>query len=120
MGKTIAVLFAAGALLLPPSFASAQTGAIDFSRTAFLIGASDETQADNFAKDFDPYDVFSGHSATMLAVNGRVVAIDDEPAAATANGWNWTLLLLGCAGLWSWRGWLGPRRGAPSFPPEAC
>jgi len=43
------VLFAAGALLLPPSFASAQTGAIDFSRTAFLIGASDETQADNFA-----------------------------------------------------------------------
>ena len=34
-----------------------------------------------------------------LAVNGRVVATHDERASITTNRWNWTLLLLGCAGL---------------------
>jgi hypothetical protein len=90
-------LLAAGVLLLPPSFASAQTGATDLSQSAFLIGRGGETAADELAKDFDLDD--GDRPAMTLAVNGHVVAIHNERAVATANGWNWTLLLLGCAGL---------------------
>jgi hypothetical protein len=99
MRGPIAVLCAAGVVLLPPSFASAQTSTIDSSSTGFLIGPGGETVADDLAKNFSPEDVLGDGPAMTLAVNGHVVATHDEHAAATANGWNWTFLLLGCAGL---------------------
>jgi len=99
MLRPVAVLFAAGVFLLPSSFSSAQTPTIDLSRTAFLIGAAGETAADELAKDFDAKDVLGDRPAMSLAVNGRVVATDDEATRPTASGRNWTFLLLGCAGL---------------------
>ena len=99
MLKLTAVLFAAGALLLSPSFASAQTNTVELSRMALLLGAGGETAADDLAKEVDSEDVLGDWPAMTLAVNGRIVATHAEHAAASANGWNWTLLLLGCAGL---------------------
>jgi hypothetical protein len=98
LGPT-AVVFAAAMLLAPPSFAAARTPISLYLHSSAAIGASDEPAADGVNEDFDPYDVLSSRSALTLAVNGRVVATDDEPASATVNGWNWTFLLLGCAGL---------------------
>jgi hypothetical protein len=97
LGPT-AIVFAAALLLAPPPFAAARTPMSHYLHSSAAIGAS-EMVVDHVNKDFDPYDVLSSRSAMTLAVNGRVVATDDEPASATVNGWNWTFLLLGCAGL---------------------
>ena len=99
MPGPIALVLAAGVLLAPAPFAVAQFLPTNSSHGLAAIGASNEMAVDDFAQDFDPFDVFSSRPAMTLAVNGRVVATDDEPASATAREWNWTLLLLGCAGL---------------------
>lgn len=99
MPGSIALVLAAGVLLAPAPFAVAQSLSIDSSHGLAAIGVSNETAVDDFAQDFDPYEIFSSRPAMTLAVNGRVVATDGEPASATGYEWNWTLLLLGFAGL---------------------
>src|SRR5208283_543675 len=92
-----ALVFAAGMLFLSSStFASTPIPVIDYSHPAAPVG---ETVTDDTVKGSDADDVLAGHSPLTLAVNGRVVATHDEPASVTANKWNWTLLVLGCAGL---------------------
>ena len=90
-----ALVFAAATLLAPLPFAPAQTPTTDNRMAKSAIAAGEETGTDDPAKDF--VDSFNSRSAVMLAVNGHVVAADDQ--AASAKEWNWTLLLLGCAGL---------------------
>jgi hypothetical protein len=98
LGPT-AIVFAAAMLFAPPPFAAARPPMTHGLHSSAAIDGSDETLADDIDKEFDPYDVLGSRSAMTLAVNGRVVATDDEPASATVNGWNWTFLLLGCTGL---------------------
>ena len=64
-----------------------------------MIGASGGSPAEDPANDFDLDDLLGSRPAMTLAVNGRIVATADEAASSASNGWNWTLLLLGCAGL---------------------
>jgi hypothetical protein len=94
------VAFAAATLLAPlGSFASATTPASDFWPATAQVSAVGETGTDDAVKDADPDDDQGNSPAMTLAVNGRVVATAEQPLSVTANKWNWTLLLLGCAGL---------------------
>ncbi len=100
MRRAVAILFTAGMLFLPQSFASAGTPTIVSSRAASLVSPGSETAVDDLGKGFGPDDVLGTRRPMTLAVNGRLVATVGDPASAmTANRWNWTFLLLGCAGL---------------------
>ena len=95
-----ALLVAAGVLIAPLASAAAQPVANKAPRALSPIGATDETAIDNPGANFDLYGVSGKDSAMVLAVNGRVVATAaEETAHASPGEWNWTLLLLGCAGL---------------------
>jgi hypothetical protein len=94
-----ATLVAAGAAVLPQSFAWAQMRPIEISHVSAPVGPDGETPGENPVGDFGSDEILHGRPALMLAVNGRIVATDGEPAVATTEGWNWTLLLLGCVGL---------------------
>ncbi len=94
----LSALALAAAMLLAAtgSFASATSSASDFPYATAQVG---ETANDDALKDSEPDDDQGNSAAMTLAVNGRVVATREQRASITTNGWNWTLLLLGCAGL---------------------
>ena len=85
-------------MLVAPSgwLASAAAPARDLSQTIVQVG---ETTAGDAVKDSESDDDQGNSSAMTMAVNGRIVAATGDHASIATSKWNWTLLLLGCAGL---------------------
>lgn len=98
MQGIIAVVFATWALVLPSSV-WARMNTIDASPVVFLVADSGSMAPDDLARDDNREDVLGDRPTATLAVNGRVLASEGGPGVPIADGWNWTLLLLGCAGL---------------------
>ena len=96
MPRPIEFALAAVLLLLPSIAVPSAPGSAN--RSLRGAASSVDSATDVAVKTFNG-GVAPDRSPMTLAVNGRVVATDKEGAAAVAKKWNWTLLLLGCAGL---------------------
>ena len=97
MPRPIEFVLAAVLLLLPSVALASAPGSAN--RSLGGAASSVDSATDVAVKTFNGAAAAADRSPMTLAVNGRVVATDKEGAAAVAKKWNWTLLLLGCAGL---------------------